>query len=165
METKNYKDSGVIELLKEKYSEDTIVLLVTSKENVPSVRSVDSFYHDGSFWVVTDSRCNYVKEIESNKFAMISDGGHNRFWSEAFNVGHPLKEENKGIREVYLKVFHNWYKEVNNEDLETTCFIKITPYKGYIHKDKIGYKFDINTDKVEIKSTTHHIDVKLNPFW
>lgn len=165
MKTTNFKDSNVVNLLQEKYSQDTILLLVTAKDNVPSVRSVDSFYYDGSFYVVTDSRCNYVQELMSNKYAMISDGGHNRFWCEAINAGHPLAEQNKDIREVYLKMFENWYKEVNNEDLETTCYIKVTPYKGYIHKDKIGYRFDINEDKVEIKDITHHIDVKLEPFW
>ncbi len=163
MTTKDIKSSGLLDILIEKYSEDTILLIATSTNNVPNVRSVDSFYYDGSFWIVTDSRANYVKEIMDNMFTMISDGGHNRFWCKGENIGHPL--DNKEIRETYLKVFHNWYKEVNNEDLKTTCFIKVTPYKGYVHKDKIGYKFDIEKDTVEIKDITHHIDVKLNPFW
>jgi AAA15 family ATPase/GTPase len=163
--TKNYKESGVIEILKERYSDDTILLISTAIENVPSVRSVDSFYYDESFWIVTDLRTNYITEIQSNENVMISDGGHNRLCCKARVVGHPLDEKNLPIREVYMKVFHNWYKEVNNESLKTTCFIKATPYKGYVHKDKIGYKFDINADKVEIKAITHHIDVKLQPFW
>lgn len=160
-----YKESIVEDLLKEKYSDDTILLIATSKDNVPSVRCVDSFYYDGSFWIVTDLRCNYVKEIEKNPYAMVSDGGHNRFWCHAVVAGHPLKEENKDIRDVYKKVFHHWYEEVNNEKLDTVCYIKVTPYKGYIHKDKQGYDFNLNEDTVTIKNTTHHIDVKLNPFW
>ena len=163
--SESYKESGVIEILQDRYSEDTILLISTAKENVPSIRSVDSFYYDGSFWIVTDSRNNYVTEILSNENVMISDGGHNRFWCKAEVVGHPLMEKNLVIREVYMKVFHNWYKEVNNESLKTTCFIKATPYKGYVHKDKMGYKFDVKADKVEIKAITHHIDVKLQPFW
>ena len=162
---KSYKESGVIEILHERYSEDTILLISTAKENVPSVRSVDSFYYDESFWIVTDLRTNYVTDIQSNENVMISDGGHNRFWCKAQVVGHPLDEKNLAMREVYMKVFHNWYKEVNNESFKTTCFIKVTPYKGYIHKDKMGYNFDINADICEIKTITHHIDVKLQPFW
>lgn len=161
----NVKDSGIIEILKERYSEDSILLVATAKENVPTMRSVDTFYYDGSFWIVTDLRCNYVKEIQSNKFAMVSDGGHNRFWCHAEVAGHPLEEKNKEIREVYMKVFHNWYKEVNNEELKSVCYVKVTPYKGYIHKDKIGYTFDIEEDTVIQKAITHHIDVKLQPFW
>jgi general stress protein 26 len=161
----NIKESGIIDIIKDKYQQDTILLIATAKDNVPSVRSVDTFYHDGSFWVVTDLRCNYVNEIISNENVMISDGGHNRFWSKASVVGHPLEEKNKSIRDVYMKVFHHWYEEVNNESLDSVCYIKITPYKGYIHKDKIGYAFNIEEDKVEKKAITHHIDVKLEPFW
>jgi general stress protein 26 len=158
-------ESGVNEILVERYFNDTILLIVTARDNVPSVRSVDCFYYEGSFWIVTDTRCNYVKEIQSNKNVMISDGGHNRFWCNAIVAGHPLEEENKAIRDVYLKVFHHWYKEVNNEELETVCFVKATPYKGYVHKNKIGYNFNIFEDKVQIDDITHHIDVKLEPFW
>ena len=165
MENKSIKDSGIIEILKERYSEDSILLVATAKENVPSVRCVDSFYYDGSFWIVTDTRANYVKEIQGNKHVMISDAGHNRFWCNAEVVGHPLEEKNLSIREVYKKVFHHWYEEVNNEDIDTVCYIKVTPYKGYIHKDKLGYTFNIKEDKVTINNITHHIDVKLQPFW
>ncbi len=162
---KSFIESPVTEILKEKYSEDTILLIATANENVPTVRSVDSFYYEGSFWIVTDLSCNYVKEIQSNKHAMISDGGHNRFWCNAEVTGHPLDENNKSIREVFMRVFSNWYKEVNNEDRKSVCYVKVTPYKGYIHKDKVGYSFNIAEDTVNIKDTTHHIDVKLAPFW
>ncbi|XMB86748.1 pyridoxamine 5'-phosphate oxidase family protein [Mycoplasmatota bacterium WC44] len=165
MKKTSFKESPVTDILKEKYSNDTILLIATAKDNVPTVRSVDSFYYDGSFWIVTDLNCNYVKEIQSNQHVMISDGGHNRFWCNAKVTGHPLDESNKSIREVFIKVFHHWYKEVNNEELNSVCYVKATPYKGYIHKDKLGYLFNISEDTVSIKDITHHIDVKLEPFW
>lgn len=165
MNKSNYKESGVHEILTERYSNDTILLIATAKENVPSVRSVDSFYYEDSFWIVTDTRANYVKEIQNNKYTMVSDGGHNRFWCNAIVAGHPLEEKNKSIREVYKRVFKNWYEEVNNEKLDTICYVKVTPYKGYIHKEKIGYSFNISEDTVVKNDITHHIDVKLDPFW
>lgn len=79
-------------------------------------------------------------------------------------TGHPLDEANKSIREVFLKVFHHWYKEVNNEALDSVCYVKATPYKGYIHKDKLGYTFNLVEDSVMVTDITHHIDVKLEPF-
>lgn len=165
MKKTNINESGIHDILKDRYSKDTILLIATANNNVPSVRCVDSFYYEGSFYIVTDTRANYVKEIINNKYTMISDAGHNRFWCETEMIGHPLKEENKDIREVFLEMFHHWYKEVNNEDLETVCFIKATPYKGYLHKDKLGYTFNIEEDTVSIKDITHHIDVELKPFW
>lgn len=165
MKKTNIQESGIKAILEERYSQDTVLLIATAKDNVPSMRCVDSFYYEGSFWIVTDLRCNYVKEIKSNKHAMISDAGHNRFWCNAKVTGHPLDEDNKDIREVFLKMFHHWYKEVNNEELDTVCYVKVTPYKGYIHKDKVGYNFNIQEDTVTIKDISHHIDVKLQPFW
>ncbi len=159
------KESGIIDIFKEKYSEDTILLIATARDNVPSMRSVDSFYYGDSFWIVTDLRNNYVEEIQSNENVMVSDGGHNRFWCKASVVGHPLESNNLAIRDIFLKVFHHWYKEVNNESLSTVCYIKATPFKGYVHKDKKGYTFSIQEDSVSIKDITHHIDVKLQPFW
>ncbi|MCD4826922.1 MAG: hypothetical protein K8Q99_04010 [Acholeplasmataceae bacterium] len=160
-----YLKSGIKEILEERYFKDTILLIATAANNVPSVRSVDSFYYDGSFWIVTDRRCNYVKEIQENKNVMISDGGHNRFWCNAEITGHPLDNTNQSIRVIYQEVFKSWYKEVNNEELKSVCYIQVKPYKGYIHKDKIGYKFNISDDIVYIGKVTHHIDVKLEPFW
>ncbi len=155
----------VFKIVKEKYQNDTILLVVTAEDNVPSVRSVDSFFYEDSFWVVTDLSCNYVKQIQKNPKVMISDGGHNRFWCDAVITGHPLDSVNLSIREVYLQVFHHWYKEVNNEALKTVCFIKATPYKGYVHKDKLGYRFNKLENTLSISEITHHIDVKLEPFW
>lgn len=152
-------------MIHEKYQNDTILLIATAKENIPTVRSVDSFFFEDSFWIVTNLACNYVKEIQSNPYVMISDGGHNRFWCKAVVTGHPLDEINLPIREVFLKVFHHWYKEVNNEALDSVCYVKATPYKGYVHKDKIGYTFNLDEDVVSIADIKHHIDVKLEPFW
>ena len=163
--TQSVQSSGVLDIIQEKFQNDSIVLVVTAKDNVPTVRSVDSFYYQGSFWIVTDLNCNYVKEIQSNPYVMISDGGHNRFWCKAYVTGHPLDVVNKDIREVFLKVFHHWYKEVNNENIPSVCYIKVTPYKGYVHKDKIGYTFNLDEDVVTIADIKHHIDVKLEPFW
>ena len=159
------KNSGILDILNERYYSDNVLLIATAKDNVPSVRCVDSFYYEGSFWIVTDLNCNYVKEIQNNEYVMISDGGHNRFWSKAIIVGHPLDKNNESIREVFLNVFLHWYKEVNNEKIDSVCYVKVTPYKGYLHKDKKGYSFNMDEDSVMINDITHHIDVKLEPFW
>jgi len=158
-------NNEISSIIKERYSNDTVLLIATAKDNVPSVRCVDTFYFEDSFWIVTSLDCNYVKEIQSNEYVMISDAGHNRFWCKAQITGHPLDYHNQSIREVFLKVFHHWYKEVNNENLDSVCYIKVTPYRGYIHKDKIGYTFNTIDNSVSVCDITHHIDVKLEPFW
>lgn len=46
---KDIKSSGLLDIIKEKYEHDTILLVATSKDNVPNVRSVDSFFMVGPF--------------------------------------------------------------------------------------------------------------------
>jgi hypothetical protein len=62
-------------------------------------------------------------------------------------------------------VFDKWYNEVNNENIKTVCYIKATPYKGYVHKNKQGFSFNIDDNTLSIADVTHHIDVRLEPFW
>jgi len=163
--TTTINDSNIMAILKERYQYDTILLIATAKDNVPTLRSVDTFYFEGAFWIVSDRNNRYVQEITNNENVMISDGGHNRFWCRAHMIGHPLEASNRNIRAVYKTVFHHWYDEVNNEDSPSLCYIKAVPYKGYLHQNKQGYTFDFETNHVDIADTTHHIDVKLTPFW
>ena len=40
-----------------------------------------------------------------------------------------------------------------------------TGSRKFGYKDKLGYKFNVKDDNVIIGDITHHIDVKLEPFW
>ena len=89
---KNLKSSNILELISRDFGFDRVMLVVTATGNVPSVRSVDSFFYKGAFYIVSDTRTNYVKEIMGNENVMISDGEHNRFWCKTKVLGHPLLE-------------------------------------------------------------------------
>ena len=72
-----------------------------------------------------------------------------RFTGIAHNIGHPLLEENHGIREKLIKVFEPWYFAHNNENDESMCYIKIELKLGFFYKDGIGYKVDFENRKAE----------------
>lgn len=40
-------------ILLERFGKDSIIALATAVDNVPYVRSVDSYYEDGAFYVLT----------------------------------------------------------------------------------------------------------------
>ena len=40
-------------ILLERFGKDCIIALATALDNIPYVRSVDAFYEDGSFYVLT----------------------------------------------------------------------------------------------------------------
>ena len=64
------------------------------------------------------------------------------FKGKACNAGHPLKEENKAIREKLIRVFEPWYFAHNDENDEHMCYVKIVPESGVFHKDGTGYRVD-----------------------
>lgn len=130
-----------LQVLESLFGRDYLFALATAKDNVPSVRFIDTYYSDESFYVVTYGKSSKVLEIEQN--AKISMCNHQyRFFGEAHNIGHPLNKENLAIREKLMKVFEPWYFLHNNEDDENMCYVKISLERGFFYKDGTGYQVD-----------------------
>lgn len=55
-----------MEIMNELFAKDYQFSMETVKDNVPSVRVVDTFYEDGSFYVVTYSKTQKVQELKNN---------------------------------------------------------------------------------------------------
>ncbi|WP_010077397.1 hypothetical protein [Clostridium cellulovorans] len=72
-----------------------------------------------------------------------------RFIGTAYNIGHPLLEENQAIREKLIKVFEPWYFAHNNENDENMCYVKIELKQGFFYKYGTGYKVDFENKKAE----------------
>ena len=56
------KETEVI--LLERFGKDCIIALATALDNIPYVRSVDAFYEDGAFYVLTHGLSGKMKQIE-----------------------------------------------------------------------------------------------------
>lgn len=128
-----------LEVLKELFGRDYTFVLATVHENIPSQRVVDTYYTEGTFWIVTYSNSNKVKELEENPNVSLCNNFYS-FKGKAYNVGHPLQENNKEIREKLIKVFEPWYFAHNNEQDDNMCYVKFEPEEGFFHKDGTGYK-------------------------
>lgn len=63
------------EILLERFGKDSIIVLATAINNIPYVRSVDAFYEDGAFYVLTHGLSSKMKQI----FSAWIDNGHNNF--------------------------------------------------------------------------------------
>ncbi|MDD3383899.1 MAG: pyridoxamine 5'-phosphate oxidase family protein [Bacilli bacterium] len=137
-----------LSVLKELFARDYQFSLATSKNDVPSIRVVDAYYEDESFWIVTYGDSKKVSEITGNPNVALC---HNlfSFKGKAYNVGHPLEKENLAIREKLIKVFEKWYFHHNNESNNKTCYIRIGLTSGFFYKDGIGYKVDFINKSVE----------------
>lgn len=137
-----------IDVLAELFSRDFTFVMATTAEDVPTARVVDTYYDDNAFWVVTYENTNKVSDIEKNPNVALCNDFY-RFKGKAYNMGHPLKEENKAIREKLINVFEPWYFAHNNENDEDMCYVKIEPESGTFHKDGMGYRVNFIDKSVE----------------
>ena len=123
------------------FAKDCLFVLATAKDNAPSVRTVDTFYDDGAFYIVTYGESQKAKEIESNENVSLCKHLY-RFTGKARHIGHPLSPQNSGIRAKLIKVFEPWYFKHNNEQDENMCYIRIELMRGFFFKDGKGYDVD-----------------------
>ncbi len=61
-------------LMQERFGKDQIISLATAMDNVPYVRSVNAFYMDRAFYVLTYALSNKITHITTNpKVAVAGD--------------------------------------------------------------------------------------------
>lgn len=128
-------------VLTELFARDCTFSLATAKDNVPSLRVVDTYYQDGAFWIVTYGMSHKVQDILSNPHVALCNGFYS-FTGLAHHAGHPLKEQNKAIRETLIREFAPWYFAHNNEQDENMCYVRVDLTAGFFCKDGTGYKVD-----------------------
>ncbi|MCF0147599.1 MAG: pyridoxamine 5'-phosphate oxidase family protein [Clostridium sp.] len=134
--------------MNELFAKDCQFSIATVKDNKPSVRVVDTFFENNSFYVVTYSNSQKVRELEENSQVSLCNEFY-RFNGNAYNIGHPLLADNRELREKLIKVFEPWYFAHNNENDENMCYIKIELNDGFFYKDGLGYKVNFQLKEAE----------------
>lgn len=119
----NYFEEG-LDVMKELYGHDVAMPLATVNDGKANLRVVNAYYKDRAFYVVTYALSNKMKEIAVNPCVAIN---HNLFVAHGMgkNIGNPLKENNKELRDELKKVFYTFYDKHVNEKDENTCILKI----------------------------------------
>lgn len=51
-------------IMTQRFGKDTVIALATTENGVPSVRYVNGYYENGSFYVITHMRSYKMKQIE-----------------------------------------------------------------------------------------------------
>ncbi len=70
----------------ELFTRDCQFSLATAKDNIPSVRVVDTYYDNQCFYLVTYGTSKKVKELEHNKHISLCNKLYN-FSGFAYNIG------------------------------------------------------------------------------
>lgn len=93
----------VQEIMNERFGHDTLIGLATVDNHVPNVRTVDAYYEKGSFYVITYSLSNKMKQLEKNSNIAIC-GDWFTAHGKGINLGWFCREENKDIADKLKKL-------------------------------------------------------------
>ena len=134
------KESNAI--LQERFGKDSIIALATAVDNIPYVRSVDAFYEDSAFYVLTHGLSGKMKQIEQNSTVAIS-GEWFTAQGKGINLGYFGKEENLRIANKMKQVFSAWIDNGhNNFDDINTCILCIKLTNGILFSNGTRYEID-----------------------
>ena len=129
-------------ILLERFGKDSILALATAVDNTPYVRSVDAFYENGAFYVLTHGLSGKMKQIEQNPVVALS-GEWFTAQGKGVNLGYFGKAENARIASKMRDVFSAWIDNGhNNFEDKNTCILCIELTKGILFSNGMRYEID-----------------------
>lgn len=129
-------------ILTERFGSDIIIALATATDNIPSVRSVDAFYENGAFYVLTHGLSRKMKQIAQNPAVALS-GEWFTAQGKGINLGYFGKAENSRIADKMRQVFSAWIDNGhNNLDDINTCILCIQLTNGVLFSNGTRYEID-----------------------
>lgn len=131
----NYWNEQAEKIMTERFGEDNVIALATAENNVPYVRSVNAYYENGAFYIITYALSNKMKQISDNPTVAIT-GEWFTAHGKAVSLGFIGKPENISIAEKLKTVFASWidngHTDLNDENTIILC-VKLTDAVLFSH--------------------------------
>ena len=129
-------------IMLERFGKDSIISLATAIDNIPYVRSVDSFYENGAFYVLTHGLSGKMKQIAQNPVVAIS-GEWFTAQGKGVNLGFFGNPDNAHIASKMRDVFSAWIDNGhNNFEDPNTCILRIELTSGILFSNGTRYEID-----------------------
>ncbi len=129
-------------IMDERFGRDRMISLATSVDDLPSVRDVNGYYRDGSFYIITHALSGKMRQIAVNPRVAVSGewfSGHGL----AEDLGHVLKEENRELISTLRHVFSSWYHNGHVDESDpNTCILRVRLTDGVLFKNGTRYAVD-----------------------
>lgn len=128
-------------IMNERFGKDSLIAVATASGGKPFVRTVNAYYEDGCFYIVTYALSNKMLHIKENpSVAVCGDWFTAQGIGE--NMGYCLKEENRALTEKLREVFREWYYNGHTDESDpNTCILRIRLTEGVIFSG--GVRYDI----------------------
>lgn len=121
--------------------DQTIALATVDSENMPWVRTVNSYYEDGSFYVITYAKSNKMNHISANPHVAISGE-----WFTAHGIGKDIGyiklPQNADLADKLRTVFAEWYDNGHTDESDpNTVILRIQLTDGVLFSH--GTRYDL----------------------
>lgn len=138
---KRFSDAARL-VMDERFGCDRLIALATMSDGVPSVRTVNAYYEDGCFFIITHALSGKMRQIAENPSVAICGD-----WFTAHgtgeNIGHVCAPENTEIAGKLRAVFAEWYGNGHvNESDKNTCILRIRLTDGVLFDHGTRYEID-----------------------
>ena len=129
-------------ILRERFGKDSLIALATSSKNIPYVRTVDAYYEDGAFYIITYAVSGKMNQLAENSAAAVSGE-----WFTGHGVGENLgyfgKPENAAIAEKLRNAFSEWIDNGHNDfSDQNTVILRIKLTDGVLFSNGMRYDID-----------------------
>lgn len=129
-------------IMNERFGKDNVISLATAVNNVPYVRSVNAYYKNKAFYVITYALSDKMKQLAGNPQCAVSGE-----WFTASGTGENLgwfkSTENETLAANLRNAFAEWiYNGHNNFDDPNCIILKITLKNGVLFSK--GTRYDID---------------------
>ena len=119
-------------LMTARFGHDSLIALATLDGDSPAVRTVNAYYKDGCFYIVTYALSGKMQQITKNPNTAICGD-----WFTAHgigeNLGHILRKENTDIAAKLRSAFASWYSNGHvNESDPNTIILRICLTEGVL---------------------------------
>lgn len=129
-------------IMLERFGRDSLISLATAADNIPYVRTVNAFYENKAFYVLTYGLSSKMKQITENSAVAIS-GEWFTAHGRGVNMGYFGKPENKAVADKMRTVFSEWIDNGhNNFEDENTCILRIDLTDGVLFSQGTRYEID-----------------------
>lgn len=131
------------DVLNERFNKDSLISLATAVDDIPYVRTVNAYYEDGAFYVITYALSSKIGQIKQNPIVAIS-GDWFTCHGTATDLGYILSEENGWIISKLRSVFSSWYGNghINESDENNHILcIRLTDGILFDHGTRYDLKF------------------------
>ena len=135
------------EILKERFGHDTLLSLATVDGDQPFVRTVNAYYEDGAFYVITHGLSNKMKQIAKNPRVAVS-GDWFTAQGVGINLGYFGKAENRELAETLRRAFAEWIDNGHNDfSNENTCILCVRLTHGVLFSHGTRYDLDFTGEE------------------